>query len=112
MEISVRDWALAMFMIQRLHEICEAHNEMFGKLNAQMGSAGLFSAEQMMALENDWQQSYATNVQTDELTSTTMVEAITDTGVLKGQRRVTLEDAFTRMKDEALERLESESDEE
>lgn len=110
MEISTRDWVVALMMIQRLQQTCMAFEEMFGKLTVYLKQAGL-SAKQIRALNEEWDRSCRNNI--EELSAQEgFVHRITGTGVDKRKKIKTLEDVFDDVRSEALERFESEMGEE
>ena len=109
MEISTKDWVVALLMIQRLQQTCSAFEEMFGKLCLSLNQAGL-SAEQIQALNKEWDISWKTHV--EEISDQEDFLHITETGVLKGKKTRTLEDTFDDVRSEALERFKSERGEE
>jgi len=106
MEVSTRDWALALSMIERLQQTCKAFEEMFGKLCPYLSQAGL-STEQIQALNDDWDRSMTNHI--DDVTAKEEdFHLLTETGVVKGTKTRTLEDAFEQMQSEALDRFRSE----
>jgi len=108
MEVSERDWALAMCMIDRLRKICDAHNEMFGKLTIHLREAEVLNDEQAMALERDFERSYAEVDHEERATSVNeVITQLTRTGAFQGMMRRTIETAFDQMMEEALERFQS-----
>jgi hypothetical protein len=103
MEISARDWALALTMIEKLRQRCDAHNEMLGKLLVHLVNAGALTNTQGNALNAEWNQSEAQHI--EEITASGVIERVTDTGASKDETRKSLEDAFADLHAEALDRL-------
>lgn len=104
MELSARDWALALLSIKRLHQICKAYEEMFGTLSLYLN----LSEEQSCVPNAELDRSMASHVDA-QVEDIGLVTSITTTGVVKTVEFRTLEDAFLEMQDEALRRFRSET---
>ena len=89
MELSSRDWALTLLMIQRLQQTCKAFEQMFGSLCLSLQEAGL-SGEQIRRLNEEWDRALQNHI--EDFSAKEDVTQITSSGVFKGTRTTTLED--------------------
>lgn len=105
MEVSTRDWLVAMLMIQRLNQTCNAFEEMFGKLCVSLSQAGL-GAEQIQKLNDEWDRSMKTHV--EEISNQEAFQYLTENGVGKEMTTRTLEDVFDAVRSQAEQRFEIE----
>lgn len=105
MEISSREWAVALLMIRLLQQKCDVLNGMFGDLTVRLSQSGV-GMDSMRSLEEDWKKRWKTKVE-EIIVQKESVEHISDTGVFQGERSVTIEDVFDHMLSEAVEQLKS-----
>jgi hypothetical protein len=100
MQITTRDWALAVSMIEKLRQRCHAHDEMFGTLLYHLVKAGILTQRQGEALNAEWDQSCEA---LEEFNASSEIERISETGVSKSQESITLDRAFAALHADALD---------
>ena len=100
MEITARDWALTVSMIEKLRQRCHAYDEMFGALLYHLVKAGILTQTQGDALNAEWDQSCET---LEEFNASSEIERISETGVSKSQESMTLDRAFAALHADALD---------
>lgn len=109
MDISAKEWALALTMIEKLRLTCDAHGEMFGQLLYHLVNGRVLTKKQGEALNAEWNQCYGNLDEFDKEFSVQGEERvhITETGALKGQVVHTVDRAFDGLYADALDRLSS-----
>ena len=87
MELSARDWALALLSIKRLHQICKAYEEMFGTLSLYLN----LSEEQSRVLNAELDRSMASHVDA-QVEDIGLVTSIITTGAGRSPQAVYIRD--------------------